>query len=82
MDTPSNRQTVVYVLHHVSREDQDDEDVKLIGVYSSEENAKAAIDRLGAAPGFRDCPEGFHVDRFEVDEDHWTEGFVTVYFGT
>ncbi|WP_419668807.1 hypothetical protein [Streptomyces sp. 2-1] len=29
-------------------------------------------------PGFRDEPECFHFDAYELDEDHWAEGFVRV----
>ena len=68
----------VYVLHHVMREFADDEDVKLIVVYSSEDGAREAIARLSAQPGFRENPAGFQVEPYELDKDHWTEGFVTV----
>ena len=64
----------VYVLQH-SREYDDTEDIKLIGVYSSEAAARAAIERLLRQPGFRSYPDGFHVDRYPLDKDHWTEGF-------
>ena len=67
----------VYLLQH-SYEVMDDEDVKVIGVYSSEMAARAAIERLKEQPGFRDHPDGFHVDRYPLDKDHWTEGFVDV----
>jgi len=70
--------TTVYVLHHVMREFEADEDAKLIGVYSSEGDVRAAIDRVGAHPGFRDNPSGFQFEPYELNKDHWTEGFVTV----
>ena len=62
-----------FVLLH---ERSDTEHVKLIGVYSSEAAAKAAIQRLRLKPGFSDYPEGFTIDAYEFDKDHWTEGFV------
>jgi hypothetical protein len=68
----------VFVVQHVHELDLDDEDVKFIGVYSSEQAANAAVARLSSQPGFRDATSGFHVDRYTVDQDHWTEGFVTV----
>ena len=67
----------VFVLQHVHELDEDREDVKFIGVYATEEGAQAAVKRLSFQPGFRDTPDGFHVERYQVDEDHWTEGFVT-----
>jgi homoserine kinase type II len=65
----------VYVLHHV-REVGDSEDTKLIGVYRTEDAARAAIERLSPMPGFRNHPNGFHIDRYELDKDHWAEGFA------
>ena len=68
----------VFLVQHVHELDEDREDVKLIGVYATEEGAQAAVKRLSIQPGFRDTTDGFHIDRYRVDEDHWTEGFVTV----
>lgn len=68
----------VFVLHHVHKLSAEDDDAKMIGVYSSEERARAAIGRLSSRPGFAHFPDGFHVDGYELDTDHWTEGFVTV----
>jgi hypothetical protein len=70
--------TRVYVLQHVHSPEDDAEDVKFIGVYSSRENAEAAIMRLGRAPGFSDSPAGFHIDEYQVDKDHWAEGYSTL----
>ena len=66
----------VYVLHHVHAHKDGSEDVKLIGIYSSRESATGAIDRVRHAPGFSQMPEGFHIDEYPVDKDHWCEGFV------
>lgn len=68
----------VFVLQHVHAVADGDEDVKLIGVYSSRENADAAAARLRDQPGFADAPDGFHVDEYRLDQDHWAEGFVSV----
>jgi hypothetical protein len=46
--------------------------------YSSQERAESAIERLRLQPGFRETPEGFVVQRYPIDKDHWVEGFVTV----
>jgi hypothetical protein len=68
----------VYLLEHVRARFDDDEDVKTIGVYRAEAAAKAAIDRLGKQAGFRDHPEGWIISSMRLDEDHWSEGFVTL----
>jgi hypothetical protein len=68
----------VVVLHHIHVFDEGEEDVKLIGVYSSEAAASAAITRLQQQPGFCDTPEGFTMSQYSLDMDHWTEGYVTI----
>ncbi|HTU89016.1 MAG TPA: hypothetical protein VMF69_02865 [Gemmataceae bacterium] len=67
----------VYVLQHVHALENGFEDVKFIGVYSSKENAREAIVRLSEMPGFSEIPDGFHVDEYEIDKDHWREGYLT-----
>jgi hypothetical protein len=68
----------VYVVQHVHEFEDGSEDVKFIGVYRTEATAQAAIERLRVQPGFRRSLEGFHADRYELDKDHWTEGYVTM----
>lgn len=67
----------VHILWHVRADDEFKEDAKLIGAYSSPDAACAAVDRLKGMPGFVDFPEGFEVDAYKIDVDHWTEGFVS-----
>jgi hypothetical protein len=67
-----------YVLQHVHSVSDGAEDVKLVGVYSSRENAQAAITRLSQAPGFSEAPAGFHIDEYQVDKDQWVEGYSTL----
>jgi hypothetical protein len=68
----------VYVLQHLRPIDDDHEDAKLIGVFSSEEAGKAAIAELLTRPGFAEHPDGFHIDRYEVDHICWADGFTTI----
>jgi len=65
----------VFVLQHVHAREDGDEDVKFIGVYSSREKADEAVARLVRLPGFSEAPEGFHLDEYRVDQDHWVEGY-------
>lgn len=67
--------TSIFVLQHSYNLDGCDE-TKFIGVYRTPETAEAAIVRLRAQPGFRMHPDDFTIDRYDLDEDHWTEGFV------
>lgn len=53
------------------------EDVELlIGIYETEAEAKAAIDRLKNKPGFVAFPQGFQVHTYVLGRDGWPEGFV------
>jgi homoserine kinase type II len=67
---------LVYILHHVRADDEYAADTKLIGVYRSRDSAEAAILRLQNQPGFRDHPAGFNIDPYQLDKDHWAEGFI------
>ena len=66
----------VYLLWHTHELDERD-DAKFIGVYRTEDDARAAITRLRVQPGFRRFPDGFKVEKYALNEDHWTEGFLT-----
>jgi hypothetical protein len=65
-----------HILWHVRADDTYKEDAKLIGAYSSADAAAAAIARVEDQPGFRDYVAGFEVSAYEIDKDHWTEGFI------
>jgi hypothetical protein len=73
----------IYELWHfpIGPHDDFDEDgeSKIIGIYSSEANAKAAIERLRLKPGFRDWPGGFRIFDRWLDHDGWPEGYVDPY---
>lgn len=67
----------VFVLQH-SYEKDFCEETKFIGVYSSIEKAESAIERLKIQPGFRDRPEDFQIEEYELDKDQWTEGYAVM----
>lgn len=68
----------VFVLHHVHVIDDDDENVKLLGVYSTRAIAMDRIETYKNLPGFKECPDGFEITEYEIDEDNWQEGYITV----
>ncbi|MGV9252314.1 DUF7336 domain-containing protein [Streptomyces sp. NPDC003697] len=59
-------------------DEQDGDDVKLLGVYSSAEKAEERMGRARLLPGFADEPDCFVVDEYTVDADEWPRGFVRV----
>jgi hypothetical protein len=78
----------VFVVHHIHILPQGAENVKMIGVYRTENLAREAIARLRTQPGFCALPniytdgdsersEGFSIDAYALDQDHWCEGYVT-----
>lgn len=69
----------VYILWHTHEFEDGDEDSKLLGVYSSESIAKDKIMKYKKLPGFGQYPDGFEISKYEIDTDHWEEGFVTKY---
>jgi hypothetical protein len=66
----------VFLLWYVQAPDTADEDELLIGVYSTEEEANMAIERLKGKPGFVDALNGFQIHPYKINRDSWTEGFI------
>jgi homoserine kinase type II len=64
----------VFILWYVHAPDTDYEEAFLIGVYRTEEDAEAAIERLRDRKGFKDAPQGFQISPCKLNEDQWTEG--------
>lgn len=51
----------VWLLQHVHEWDDGHEDIKLIGVFSTESDAKSALETVRDQPGFRDLRDGFCI---------------------
>lgn len=80
----------VFLVQHLNTLPDECEDVKIIGIYRTKEAALRAIEQVKAQPGFADSPQlrdplldedvedGFYIDEYTLDEDHWTDGYVTV----
>jgi hypothetical protein len=67
----------VFLLYHSYGDGEDyDDHAKLIGIYTSQENAEAAIRRVRDQPGFRTRQDGFRIHPIALDVDGWSEGFV------
>lgn len=81
MDTnperPATRMTV-YLLLHSHLLPQGEEDVKILGVYSTHADASSAQQRALSEPGFKEHASGFTIDEYEIGKEHWEEGFRTI----
>jgi len=67
----------VFVLQHAYERADGEDEVKFIGVYSTLVKAEEAVARLKQQPGFKDHPNDFCIDRYEIDKDHWLDGFIS-----
>ncbi|RYD62561.1 MAG: serine kinase [Verrucomicrobiaceae bacterium] len=78
----------VFVVQHLHTLPDGEDNVKMIGVYATREDAVDAVRRLASQPGFHNLPDvvdydldgdgqGFHVEEYEIGKDHWQEGYVT-----
>ena len=67
----------VYLLWHSHPIGGNENNEKLIGAYSSEDEAKSAQNRLSGKAGFATYPQGFEIVKYRIGEDHWTEGYFT-----
>lgn len=80
----------VFLVQHLHTLADGCEDLKIIGIYSTKEAAFSAIEKVKTQPGFSECPQlrepsvdenvvdGFYIDEYTLDEDHWTDGYLTV----
>lgn len=69
-DQRSMADNFVYLLWHTDKHD----DEKLIGVYRTEKDALAAMERIKVKPGFSEGGK-FECAKYNLNQDHWTEGF-------
>jgi len=68
----------IFILQHSYQLESGCDETKFIGAYSSEDEAKSAIERLKLQPGFRDRPNDFYIEQYALNKDHWTEGYSTM----
>jgi hypothetical protein len=69
------RGRIVFAVQHVEPLPSGFEEVRKVGVYSSAEAAQQAISRIRLGAGFSSFPDAFYVDEYELDVDHWANGF-------
>ena len=68
----------VWLLSHVHVFDAGHEDLKLIGVFATAEEAEAARIQVAEQVGFRDCPDNFSIEEHSLGRIGWLEGYVTL----
>lgn len=73
----------VYLLYHISYDknnrqtiDEDgylDEDLSLLGVFSSELEALEIQDKYKILPDFKDYPDSFLINEYTINEMHYVD---------
>ena len=73
------------VIHKCKLNNQDE--MKEIGIFSSQEKALEAIDKVKSKPGFAEYQDGFTIEKFFklskplfLNNVFWSDGFDTYYF--
>jgi len=71
----------VYILTHSYEygENGEYDEVKYLGVYSIEDNAKRAVEFFYGLPGFNKYPKScFYIGKYQIDKNAgWEEGFIS-----
>ena len=69
----------VFLVRHAREIYDGIDDIKFIGVYSTEKKAQTAVEHAKTLPGFKESPDGFHVGGILLNRSGWLSGFVTVH---
>lgn len=72
----ANPKQEVFLLWHVHKFENGSQDDLLVGVFRTEQHAKAVIERLRGKPGFADHPDAFSIATYELDKVYWPEGYT------
>ncbi len=62
----------LYILCHLNKKN---EDIKTIGKFTSLEKAKNVIEEYKQYKGFKDNPDGFFIDKYEINKLYWQDGY-------
>jgi homoserine kinase type II len=66
----------VYMLWFVQEQEISADIELLIGVYATDGEARAAIERCKDKPGFIDHPDGFQIHGRTLGVEDWADGFI------
>lgn len=69
--------TTLYLLHHLNKRADSDEEKILVGVYGTLETAQRAVSELSARPELHGRKSLFWLDTYELDETNWTTAIET-----
>ena len=64
-----------YIIHHFNPKNDHE---KYIGAYSSYQEAQRVVEKYKGFKGFKDAPEHFYIDKYELNKMYWAEGYYSV----
>ena len=68
----------LYLLHFVHEFEDGHENVILLGIFSSEDEAKTSLAQLRQKPALSRCSDKFVISKTTLDKLSWEEGYTTV----
>ncbi len=71
----NERKQEVFLLWHDHTFEDGSRDELLIGVFRTEQQAKAVWETLRNKRGFADQPETFSIAMYELDKVYWPDGY-------
>ncbi len=69
----------VYFLYYVYEFEDGHDEVRLLGVFSSREKAKIALQNIKKNPDCKKIKNLFSMHQVTIDKLGWTEGYVRVF---
>jgi hypothetical protein len=69
--------TTLYLLHHLNKRADSDEEKILVGIYGSLDGAQRAATELTSRPELKDQTKRFWLDTYQLDETAWTTAIET-----
>jgi hypothetical protein len=69
--------TTLYLLHHLNKRADSDEEKILVGIYASLDAAQQAASELAARPELHGRKDRFWLDTYQLDETNWTTAIET-----
>lgn len=65
----------IYTVYHVNPKN---DEKKFIGGYFSLAEAEEVVAKYKGIKGFRDTPDHFYIDKYELNKMYWSEGYYSV----
>ena len=69
----------IYFLDYVYEFEDGHDDIKLLGVFSSKENAKLALEKIKANPEYKKIAKYIVISKGTMERVGWEEGYFTIY---